>query len=143
MPKMIFVNLPVTNLAASLKFYKALGFTVNPQFSDETAACLIWSDTIHVMLLTHAKWRTFTDRPIPPANSSEVMLALSCDDRAAVDVMTAAAAANGGQATSVRSKTTVLCTLAISSTPMVMLGGRSGLTRPRCSKRQKLGDRRD
>jgi uncharacterized protein len=98
MPKMIFVNLPVTNLAASMSFYAALGFTNNPKFTDETAACMVWSETISVMLLTHDKWRVFTKRPIPPASSSEVMLAISCDGREAIDTMNTAAAANGGTA---------------------------------------------
>lgn len=96
MPRMIFVNLPVADLAASMAFYEALGFSNNPHFSDETAACMVWSEAIHVMLLTHDKWRTFTSRPIPPASSSEVMLAISLDDRAAVDALNAAAAASGG-----------------------------------------------
>ena len=98
MPKMIFVNLPVTDLAASMAFYKAIGFENNPHFTDDTAACMVWSEAINVMLLTHAKWRTFTDRPIPPATSSEVMLALSCDSREAVDAMNQAAAEHGGTA---------------------------------------------
>jgi predicted lactoylglutathione lyase len=95
---MIFVNLPVANLPASKAFYEALGFTNNPQFTDATAACMVWSEAIHVMLLTHAKWREFTTRPIPPSTSSEVMLAISCDDRAAVDAMNTKAAAHGGTA---------------------------------------------
>jgi uncharacterized protein len=98
MPKMIFVNLPVTDLAASMAFYKSLGFTNNPHFTDDTAACMVWSESINVMLLTHAKWRTFTSRPIPPSTSSEVLLAISCDSRKAVDAMNQAAAANGGTA---------------------------------------------
>lgn len=98
MPKMIFVNLPVADLPGSMAFYTALGFTNNPQFTDTTAACMVLSDAIHVMLLTHDKWRTFTSRPIPDAGSSEVMLAVTCDDRAAVDAMSAAAAASGGVA---------------------------------------------
>lgn len=98
MPRMIFVNLPVTDLTASMRFYQALGFENNPRFTDETAACMVWSEAINVMLLTHAKWRTFTQRPIPPASASEVMLAVSCDSRAAVDAMNAAAAKNGGTA---------------------------------------------
>jgi uncharacterized protein len=98
MSKMIFVNLPVANLAASRRFYEALGFTNNALFSDDTAACMVWSESISVMLLTHAKWGTFTNRPIPPSSSSEVMLALSCDSREAVDAMNASAAANGGTA---------------------------------------------
>jgi predicted lactoylglutathione lyase len=98
MSRMIFVNLPVTDLAASMAFYEALGFRNNPQFTDDTAACMVWSEAINVMLLTHDKWRTFTQRPIPPRTSSEVMLAISCDNRDAVDAMNKAAAANGGTA---------------------------------------------
>jgi uncharacterized protein len=96
MSKMIFVNLPVSDLKASVAFYEALGFIANPQFSDETAACMVWSEAISVMLLSHDKWRTFTTREIPPPTSSEVMLALMCDNREAVDAMNDAAAANGG-----------------------------------------------
>jgi len=95
---MIFVNLPVTNLPASMAFYKSLGFVNNPNFTDDTAACMVLTETINVMLLTHAKWRTFTSRPIPPSTSSEVMLCVSCDSREAVDAMNKAAAANGGTA---------------------------------------------
>lgn len=96
MSRMIFVNLPVTDLDASMSFYEALGFENNPHFTDDTAACMVWSEAINVMLLTHAKWRGFTDRPIPPGTSSEVMLALSCDSREAVDAMNEAAAGHGG-----------------------------------------------
>jgi len=96
MTKVIFISLPVTDLAASVAFYTALGFVKNPQFTDESAACMVWSEAINVMLLTHAKWRTFTSRPIPPATSSEVALNLSCESRESVDAMNAAAAANGG-----------------------------------------------
>jgi uncharacterized protein len=95
---MIFVNLPVSDLGASKRFYEALGFTNNAQFSDDTAACMVWSESINVMLLTLAKWRTFTSRPVPPSTSSEVMLAVSCDSREAVDAMNLAAAATGGTA---------------------------------------------
>jgi predicted lactoylglutathione lyase len=98
MPKMIFISLPVDNVAASKRFYEALGFRFNPQFSDDTTASMVWSEVITVMLHTHAKWGTFTSRPIPPITASEVMLAVSCDQRETVDVMNVAAAANGGQA---------------------------------------------
>ena len=98
MTRMIFVNLPVADLTVAMNFYSALGFENNPQFTDETAACMVWSEAIHVMLLTHDKWRTFTDRPIPPSSSSEVMLSLSFDSRDAVDAVNAAAAENGGTA---------------------------------------------
>jgi len=96
MSRKIFINLPVTDLGAAKSFYAALGFTEEPNFSDETAACMVWSETIMVMLLTHAKWREFTARPIPGKGSSEVMLALSFDDKAAVETVTEAAGANGG-----------------------------------------------
>jgi len=98
MSKMIFVSLPVRDLAASIAFYKALGFTQNPQFSDEASACMVWSEAIYAMLLTHAKWRSFTDRPLPAAGSAGHMLSLSLDDRAAVDAMNSAAVAHGGKA---------------------------------------------
>jgi predicted lactoylglutathione lyase len=96
MSKMIFVNLPVTDLKASMTFYKSLGFVNNPQFTDDTAACMVWSESINVMLLTHDKWRTFTSRPIPPKTSSEVMLAITFDSRDAVNAISEAAAKNGG-----------------------------------------------
>ena len=98
MSRMIFVNLPVSDLAASKAFYEALGFENNPQFTDDTAACMVWSEAINVMLLTHDKWRTFTSRPIPPSTSSEVLLAISLDSREAVDAMNTEAAARGGTA---------------------------------------------
>ena len=98
MTKMIFISLPVVDLAVSTAFYKAIGFTINPQFSDKMAACMVWSETISVMLLTHAKWGTFTTRPIPPSTSSEVALCVTCDSRASVDAMNEAAGANGGTA---------------------------------------------
>lgn len=98
MTKMIFVNLPVSNLARARTFYEALGFTVNAQFSDDTSATMAWSDAIYVLLLTHEKWRSFTNRPIPPSTSSEVMLALTCDSRTAVDAISDAAARHGGTA---------------------------------------------
>jgi predicted lactoylglutathione lyase len=98
MQKMIFVNLPVADLPKAMAFYAALGFTNNPHFTDDTAACMVWSETIHVMLLTHDKWRTFTSRPIPPTTSSEVLLAFSFESRDAVDAIAGAAKAHGGTA---------------------------------------------
>jgi predicted lactoylglutathione lyase len=98
MSKMIFISLPVGNVAASKSFYEALGFTHNAHFSDDTTASMVWSEAITVMLHTHDKWRTFTSRPIPSATSSEVMLAVSCDSREAVDGMNKAATKNGGKA---------------------------------------------
>ena len=98
MTQMIFVNLPVVNLAKSMAFYEAIGFTNNPQFTDDTAACMVLSDAIYVMLLTHGKWKSFTDRPIHKASSSEVMLALTCENRDAVNALVDAGAKAGGTA---------------------------------------------
>jgi uncharacterized protein len=98
MTKMIFVNLPVADLPKSKAFYTALGFTNNPAYTDETAACMAWSDAISVMILTHDKWKSFTTRPMPPRGSSEVSLALSMDSKEAVDAMNDAAAEYGGTA---------------------------------------------
>src|SRR5690606_32958583 len=98
MSKMIFVNLPVADLKLSMTFYTALGFVNNPAFTDDSAACMVWSDSIHVMLLTHERWGTFTKRPIPPTTSSEVMLALTLDSREAVSTFADTAAANHGTA---------------------------------------------
>ena len=98
MSRMIFINLPVTDLKTSMDFYAALGFENNPTFTDDTAACMVWSDAIHVMLLTHDKWRGFTTRPIPPSTSSEVMLCISLDTREAVDQINEVAAKHSGTA---------------------------------------------
>jgi predicted lactoylglutathione lyase len=77
---------PVSGCGGALTaFYKALGFGQNPQFSDDTAACMVWSESIQVMLLTHAKWRTFTQRPFPPAGSAAMMLSLSMESRDIAD----------------------------------------------------------
>ena len=96
MSRMIFVNLPVVDLERAKAFYEALGFTNEPRFTDETAACMRLSETINVMLLTHAKWAEFTSRPIPPTDSSEVMLALSCESRDEVNRLADSAGRNGG-----------------------------------------------
>ncbi|MFD1765466.1 VOC family protein [Sphingorhabdus buctiana] len=98
MSKMIFVNLPVADLPRSMAFYAALGFTNNPHFTDETAACMVWGEGIHVMLLTHDKWKSFTDRPIPPSTSSEVMIAITLDSKDVVNALVDAGAAAGGTA---------------------------------------------
>lgn len=98
MPKMIFVNLPVRDLAASMAFYEAIGFVNEPRFTDETGAAMQWSDAIVVMILTHEKWRSFTDRPIPDAGSSEVMLCLNFDSREEVDAIARKAGEAGGVA---------------------------------------------
>ncbi len=97
MSQMIFVNLPVSDLPRAVAFYEAVGATRNPQFSDDTAACMVLSGVIHVMLLTHAKFRQFTSKTIVDAKTHcEVMLCVSADSRGAVDELVAKAAAGGG-----------------------------------------------
>jgi len=98
MSRIIFVNLPVVDLTKSMEFYSALGFVNEPKFTDATAACMVWSESIYVMILTHAKWATFTSRPIPDTGSSEVALALTCEDRDEVNRLSDIAGANGGTA---------------------------------------------
>ena len=97
MPKMIFVNLPVADLQRSTAFYEAIGARKNEQFSDATASCMVFSDTIHVMLLTHDKFRQFTPKRIADARqTSEVLICVSADSRAAVDDVTERAESAGG-----------------------------------------------
>ena len=86
MPKMIFVNLPVTDLARSVAFYEAIGGRKEPKFSNDDAAMIVLSDTIHVMLLTHGFYSSFTGKPIADAHqTSQILLALSADSVAEVD----------------------------------------------------------
>ena len=95
---MIFVNLPVADLRRSMAFYEAIGFTNEPNFTNEQAACMKLSDTIFVMLLTHPFWKTFTDKAIPDARTSaQLMLAISRDSRAEVDAIVDKAGAAGGK----------------------------------------------
>lgn len=97
MAKMIFVNLPVSDLARSTAFYEAVGAVKNPQFSDDTASCMVLSETIHVMLMTHAKYNYFTKKKIADAKTtSQVLLCLSAESRAEVDDIMARAKAAGG-----------------------------------------------
>jgi predicted lactoylglutathione lyase len=99
MSRMIFVNLPVRDLKASTAFYIALGGALNPQFSGEKSSCMMFSDAIGVMLLTHEHYRQFTQRPIGDARrESQALLALSTDSRDAVNATLAQAAAAGGRA---------------------------------------------
>jgi hypothetical protein len=98
MPKLIFVNLPVSDLARAEAFYQAVGAVKNPQFSDHTASAMIFSETIHVMLLTHDKFRQFTPKRIADAHeTSEVLICVSCDSRAEVDTMVEGALGAGGR----------------------------------------------
>ncbi|MCC3424486.1 MAG: VOC family protein [Microcoleus sp. PH2017_01_SCD_O_A] len=93
----IFVNLPVKKLDRSIDFFTKLGFTFNPQFTDETATCMIVSDDIFVMLLTYEKFKTFTPKAICDATkSTEVLVCLSTESRKEVDEMVERAIAAGG-----------------------------------------------
>ncbi len=97
MSKLIFVNLPVGDLQRAVAFYEAVGAVKNEQFTDHTAACMVFSETIHVMLLTHDKFRQFTPKAIANAReTTEVLICMSADSREAVDDMIARADAAGG-----------------------------------------------
>src|SRR4051812_5677856 len=99
MSRMIFVNLPVSDLQRSRVFLEALGAVNEPKFTDDTAACMTFSDSIHVMLLTHDKFSQFTPRPIADAKAgSEVLLCLSSDSRESVDSTVNSAVVAGGTA---------------------------------------------
>jgi len=99
MGKLIFVNLPVTDLKRSMAFYEAVGAANNPHFTDDTAACMVFSEAIHAMLLTHDKWRQFTSKPIVDAHAhAQVLLCLSEDSRDAVAAMVEKAVGAGGKA---------------------------------------------
>lgn len=99
MTRLIFINLPVTDLKRSRAFYAAVGATLNPAFSDHTAACMVISETIHVMLLTHDKWRQFTSKRIVDARTdAQVLLCLSAESRDAVSDQVDRAAGAGGKA---------------------------------------------
>jgi hypothetical protein len=98
MPKMIFVNLPVSDLARATAFYQALGAEKNERFCDGTASCMVFSETIHAMLLTHDKFRQFTPKAIADAKTtSEVLICISADSREAVDDMVGKAREAGGR----------------------------------------------
>ena len=98
MSKLIFVNLPVADLPAAKAFYEAIGAVNNPQFTDETGACMVFSEVIHVMLLTHDKFAQFTPKRIADAHeTSEVLICISADSREAVDEITGKALAAGGR----------------------------------------------
>ena len=96
MAKMIFINLPVSDVARSTAFYQAIGAVKNEAFSDHTASCIAFSDTINAMLMTHEKYRQFTTREIADARTtSGVLLCLFVDSRQAVDDMIGRAKAAG------------------------------------------------
>lgn len=98
MPRMIFVNLPVTDVKRSTAFYEAIGATKNPQFSTDEVSCMVISDSIFVMVMTHDHFRQFSPKAIPNAHeTAQVLLCLSADSREAVDGMVASAVAGDGK----------------------------------------------
>ena len=100
MPRMIFVNLPVAELARATAFYESIGAVRNPQFSDDTAACIVISDTIYVMLLVEPFFQGFTRKTICDARThTEAILCLSAESRAGVDALADKAIAAGGSET--------------------------------------------
>ncbi len=99
MPRQLFVNLPVKDLDRSVRFFTALGFTFNPQFTDENATCMIIGSDCYAMLLVEKFFATFTDKPIADAaRSVEVINAIGLDSREDVDAMADKALASGGSA---------------------------------------------
>jgi predicted lactoylglutathione lyase len=99
MEKMIFVNLPVSNLAESTRFYQAIGCRKNPRFSDGNAASMVWADSITFQLLTREYFSTFTAKDVPdPHHNCLVLLALAQESRDRVDALVEAAAGAGGRA---------------------------------------------
>jgi uncharacterized protein len=98
MSKKIFVNLPIHNLKASMKFFEQLGFTFNLQFTDDNTTCMVISEDIFVMLLETERFQSFTPKPVTDAKqSTEVILALAYNSRAEVDDMVQRAVAAGGK----------------------------------------------
>ena len=123
MAKMIFVNLPVADLARATAFYQAIGAEKNGQFCDDTASCMVFSETIHAMLLTHDKFRQFTPKKIADARtSSEVLICLSADSREAVDEWSAKRRPPVAVSIPARSRTTASCMAAVSRIPMATSG---------------------
>jgi predicted lactoylglutathione lyase len=98
--QMIFVNLAVTDLDASKKFFTELGYTINQQFTDETASSIVISDTIILMVMTREKYSGFTKKQlVDPTTSSEVLICLSAESREKVDELVERAVAAGGTET--------------------------------------------
>lgn len=104
MNKQIFINLPVSDLAKSMEFYTALGFSNNPQFSDETGKCMVWSDSIFVMLLSHEKFSSFTSKPIADTKTNVAgLFSLSMENVEAVNkIMTDGLKAGGIEPTEMK-----------------------------------------
>ena len=94
----LFISLPVASLPRSLAFWKAIGYELNPQFKDETSACIILSEEIHMMVMTHDKFLQLSPKPICDTTKfNQVLFCLCCDSRQKVDDMVAKAVAAGGK----------------------------------------------
>jgi predicted lactoylglutathione lyase len=104
MAKQVFINLAVKDLQKSLDFYTALGFTNNPQFSDDTAKCMVWSEHIFVMLLNHEKFASFATKPIADTKSALAgLFSLSMNNLDEVNnLMTSGIAAGGKEPNEMR-----------------------------------------
>jgi uncharacterized protein len=99
MTRQIFVNLPIKDMARSKRFFSSLGYTFNPQFTNDQGACMVISDTIYAMLLVEPFFQGFTKKAIADATkTTEVLICLSCESRVEVDEMVAKALAAGGRA---------------------------------------------
>ena len=97
MNKQIFLNIPVVDLPKSISFFEALGYSLNPQFTGDSAACVVINETTFVMLGTHAKFREFTPKAICDTTQAvEFLINLSCESRQEVDDLVAKAVAAGG-----------------------------------------------
>jgi len=94
----LFINMPVRDLQKSMDFFTGMGFTFNPKFTDDTAACMVFSEDGYAMLLTHEKWKGFTAKEIcDTGKSAEVMIALSFDTREEVNQIIEKAISGGGR----------------------------------------------
>jgi predicted lactoylglutathione lyase len=123
MAKLIFINLPVSNLARATAFYQAIGAVKNAQFSDDTASCMVFSDAIHAMLMTHDKYRQFTTKQIADAKTtSQVLICISADSRAEVDDLASKAKSAGGVIDPSPQDVTTSCMAAVSRISMAISG---------------------
>jgi predicted lactoylglutathione lyase len=100
MPRLIFVNLPVTDLDRSVEFFTSLGFTFNSQFTDENATCMVINDQSFVMLLVRPFFATFVSKDLAdPATTTGAIVTVSAESRAEVDTLVDRALELGGAAT--------------------------------------------
>ncbi len=97
MAKQIFINLAVKDLQKSMDFYTALGFANNPQFSDDTAKCMVWSESIFVMIMTHDKFKSFVTKPLADTKSKiSGIFSLSVDSVDEINQIVSAGVQAGG-----------------------------------------------